>query len=765
MPLSAGASAATSEQVQKAIDKGQAFLLANRNAQGNWEEIDEPQVGKEVELRTSTQGRQWGGLTALSTYALLASGKDARDPELAEPIKFLLHANIESTYALGLSSQLALYLPHERTRDLIPHNLGKLSHGIFMTNAGYPPARWPAHTGFYSYWTGEAKGSLRKTIDLKETDFGRPQNQDWFDLSNSQYGVLGMWALEQAGASPPEGYWKVVDAAWRRAQSEYGGWNYHPSENGATCSMTAAGVATLFITQDYALQHNWGQCQGGVKDPAIDRGLAWMDHNIDEAVSSSCYTIFGIERIGAASGRTTFGSRDWFQVGADYLINHQKEDGSWKTDHGEVPDTSFALLFLSRGRAPVLMNKLEYDATDPGDKPVVDAWNQRPRDVANLASWAGRQEESYFNWQIVDLKTSLERLHDSPVLMICGSRPLEFTTDQKMALRTFVEDGGMIVGNADCGQAGFSDSFIKLGRELFPKYQFGAVPPNDLLWSEQYTQWRTKPEVWQMTNGVRKLMMLIPTADAARAWQAHLEGPREPLFELGVSMFLYAADRKHLQTKDAPYVVQADTTIKGKRRLKLVRLMAGDNPDPEPGGWRRLSAILHNQRQIDLTLLSAAPGEGLLAAVKIAHLTGTTTISLSEPARTEIRAFVQNGGTLIVDSAGGGAAFADAAQAELEHIFGAGKIVLLPPDSPVYHQKGITFGTVPWRRFAQAHVANQKAPQLHGIMTGSRIGVFFSREDLSAGLVGQPVDGVNGYEPSTATNLMQSMLLYAITPA
>ena len=101
MPLSAGASAATSEQVQKAIDKGQAFLLANRNAQGNWEEVDEPEVGKEVELRTSTQGRQWGGLSALSTYALLASGKDARDPELAEPIKFLLHANIESTYAAG----------------------------------------------------------------------------------------------------------------------------------------------------------------------------------------------------------------------------------------------------------------------------------------------------------------------------------------------------------------------------------------------------------------------------------------------------------------------------------------------------------------------------------------------------------------------------------------------------------------------------------------------------------------------------------------
>ena len=45
---------------------------------------------------------------------------------------------------------------------------------------------------------------------------------------------------------------------------------------------------------------------------------------------------------------------------------------------------------------------------------------------------------------------------------------------------------------------------------------------------------------------------------------------------------------------------------------------------------------------------------------------------------------------------------------------------------------------------------------------GGRFGVFYSREDLSTGLVGQSVDGIYGYEPATATRLMRAMLLYAM---
>ena len=39
------------------------------------------------------------------------------------------------------------------------------------------------------------------------------------------------------------------------------------------------------------------------------------------------------------------------------------------------------------------------------------------------------------------------------------------------------------------------------------------------------------------------------------------------------------------------------------------------------------------------------------------------------------------------------------------------------------------------------------------------LAVIFSREDLSAGLVGEPVDGITGYSPASATELMTNILL------
>ena len=43
---------------------------------------------------------------------------------------------------------------------------------------------------------------------------------------------------------------------------------------------------------------------------------------------------------------------------------------------------------------------------------------------------------------------------------------------------------------------------------------------------------------------------------------------------------------------------------------------------------------------------------------------------------------------------------------------------------------------------------------------GDRIGVLYSREDISGGMVGEPMDGILGYEPAAATKIMQEFVLY-----
>ena len=131
--------------------------------------------------------------------------------------------------------------------------------------------------------------------------------------------------------------------------------------------MTAAGVASLYITQDYV--RNFAACNGNVVDANLDRGLKWLgDHYGEFGVYQEpegfgrpfrpsrprpgpyeLYTQFGLSRIGIVSGRKYFGDHDWFNEGAARLISLQGQDGSW----GGIPDTAFGVLFLARGSAAV----------------------------------------------------------------------------------------------------------------------------------------------------------------------------------------------------------------------------------------------------------------------------------------------------------------------------------------------------------------------------------------------------------------------------
>ncbi|HEY2588985.1 MAG TPA: DUF4159 domain-containing protein [Tepidisphaeraceae bacterium] len=754
------AAGATREQIDAAIEKGKQYLYSQLKKDGTWEEVSKPEINgpKQGWRQLDYKARQWGGQTAICAYALIAAGENPQDPKLKPAIDFLLKANIQSTYGLGLSAQVwNLIPPSPETRAVATHTVHMLDQGMI---------RQGPSAGFYGYWTGDKRGTDQPR--WSDASGLGPQPKGWHDLSNSQYGVLGMWALEQTGAEVPNDFWKTVDEAWKKAQHEDGGWSYQPKKD-ATPSMTAAGIATLFITQDYTMPDTWSLCKGGSPTPEIDKGMAWMDKHIDEVIKAGdCYTFYGLERIGVASGRKYFGQVDWFQRGADTLVKKQEKAGSWNGDHGRIPNTCFALLFLTRGGAPVMMNKLEYE-TPRAEAGVMNVWNERPRDAANLGRWTGRQLEHDLNWQTVNMEVSPDDLHDATILYISGSQQMAYSPAKIKKFRQYVEQGGLILGNADCGKPEFTKSFIRLGTDLFPQYEFRQLPATHTIYThEQYNanRWKDRPNVLGLSNGVRELMVLVPDADPSRAWQTHTYLSHENLFELGADVFLYAIDKKNLLSKGKTYIVEANPKIKATKRVKIARVIAGPNPDPEPGGWRRLAAIMHNAYKIDLEIYNAKPGEGSLLAARIAHFTGTTGFKLSDPARLELKAFVQNGGTLIIDAAGGNAAFAASAAEELRVLFGsqaAAEIETpLPKDSPVYNLPGEKIETAGYRIFAKESLPRgTKLPTLRGMTFGKKIRVFYSPLDLSAGLVGEPVDGVFGYDPQTSTELMSAMIRYA----
>src|SRR5271154_2325199 len=93
----------TSQDIQSAIDQTKMWLYSEQNKDGTWETTTHPLPGQQP---YETSSGQWGGLTALVTYALLSSGENPRDPRLQAAIHFLLTADLHGVYAISLRAQV-----------------------------------------------------------------------------------------------------------------------------------------------------------------------------------------------------------------------------------------------------------------------------------------------------------------------------------------------------------------------------------------------------------------------------------------------------------------------------------------------------------------------------------------------------------------------------------------------------------------------------------------------------------------------------------
>jgi hypothetical protein len=753
-----GAAAAlgvTPREVDACIDKAVAYIYTQQK-NGNWE------ASPGADQRNPT------GMTALATYALISAGQSMQDPRILQAIDYLMKTPTTGTYSLGVRCQIWLAMPKPYKPDV--QKVFAQDYELLI-KGGHPDGGLKEIPScFYTY---ECEPPLPNV-----------------DHSNSQYGVLGVWACAQAGIEVPSSYWQKVDSGWRAVQFKTGGWGYSehtggedpptpptlpgkpaPDVPGSRASMTAAGIATLFVTQEYLHGMDGIDCPGNISDANIEAGLGWMTRNFEEIFKGDAYNLYCLERIGVASGLKYFGTNDWYKIGSDRVVKGQEPDGALGYN---VLRTCFSLLFLARGRAPVVMNKLEYKLNMHGDKPKVANWNERPRDAANISRWIGTQNERLLNWQVVNLSVPAEDLHDAPILYIAGNQTVDFTDEEFAKLRQFVEEGGLIFANADCKSRAFSQGIHKLGQKLFPAYEFRDLPIDSPIYTnEQFmrVKWRAKPRLTALSNGARELIILEDARDPARYWQTQTVGGSEELHQFFDDIYLYAIDKgEHggLRNKGETFVVEADPAIQATQTIKVARLEYPGNWNPEPAGWKRLGAILHNTQKTDLNVQSVKLGEGKLdASYKVAHLTGTFKFSLPAAARVEINKYVAGGGTLILDSCGGDSQCAASLEKEIAAIFPDAVI----PVAPLPLQGCPAFAAGPpmqfadYRTFARKILGGLRTPRVRGIQINGRMAVFVSAEDLSCGLVGMPIDGIYGYDPATATAIMENLVLFACQPA
>ena len=263
-----------------------------------------------------------------------------------------------------------------------------------------------------------------------------------------------------------------------------------------TASMTAAGISSLVISglkryqgTEYIEGETIHNCGKGSENINLVRGINWMANHFSVGQNFGLgqqwrlYYLYGLERAGRLAGLRFFGEHDWYREGAEKLVHEQDPlAGFWRSGNERDPllATSFALLFLSKGRSPVLINKLSHG-------PKSD-WNLDVDDVRNLVNLVSQDWKHLLTWQYVNPGVAtVEDMLQAPVAFFNGHEEPLFNAVAKRRLREYVEQGGFIVADACCSSPKFHEGFLKLMKEVFPEQEYKLKPLSD-----DHPVWRAK---------------------------------------------------------------------------------------------------------------------------------------------------------------------------------------------------------------------------------------------------------------------------------
>lgn len=419
---------------------------AHRTASGQ----ADPFVARAVQYLRGVGGGGGVGQAALAGLALVKADVPAKDPSVAKPLALVLTRFTESQYKPEGGSGVDVYEAAVVVLFLV--NLDASAHRAEIEAAAQ-----------YLLGRQNANGSW---------DYlGRPNG----DTSISQYAVLGLWEAENAGVAVAPSVWDRAAIWYMSVQDGAGGWNYHrDSPMADTIAMTAAGVGSLLICDRQLAPYRAAvrvahplmvplSAEGERKryipeagpqkiSQSVRAGIGWLAANFTTGNPqlighSPYYALYGIERIGGLADQATLGRRDWFAEGQRFLASTQRGDGSFSSSYGEGPNTSWAILFLTKSTAKSI-RKIQVRRLGAG---TLIGGRGLPRDLSQISVAGGHVVARPMDGAIEGMLAALEdpRVEDASTALagLVG----RYRTEGPAALRPFEDRFRKLLTDPDQG--------------------------------------------------------------------------------------------------------------------------------------------------------------------------------------------------------------------------------------------------------------------------------------------------------------------------
>jgi hypothetical protein len=710
--------ALTRKEVIAAISRGVTYLLKEEKPGKFWEIVP----------RGSQNS---GGPTSLALYALLQAGNtlnrpdlDVNSPKIKPALHWLERLTPKSTYVASL--QISAITEDPTNSPLYFKALHRADQ--YLIDAQH------ADGAYHYVWRGPQPN---------------PAGGSW-DNSNSQYGLLGVWAAAMLGFPPPEKYWIRCEKHWRKWQNDNGGWGYS-DHSISTRSMTAAGLASLYVVDQY---RHTGVHLNPHQDQNIQNGLHWLGGHIQ--TQANMYYLYGLERVGLASGLRRIGKTNWYRMGARTIIKDQDtSSGGWSGyvlgAPSDVVPTAYAMLFLTRGLNPIVFNKLQY----------AGPWNARPRDDYNVTQWLSTTFEETLNWQIVPIQTNPRTWLDAPVLLITGHGNPHFTPADIAKFKWFMNHGGFIFSNADGNSKAFTRAIEKAAAEATDNTMtMHLLSPSNWLYHVQY-QLPAKMDLMGLSNGIRVCWVHSPLDVGAR-WESLSTDFHPNAFRLAANVYFYATSKHRLVRHLNPKVPKLHITTP-LRTINLMQIKHAGRWNPEPEAFKAFSdyAAMHG---IKLAIHTATLNTMATHTPKIAYMSAMAPFDPSWRTEHRIRNFIDTGGTLIIESPNANAQVKHSVATLIAQLYPLAIMNRIPASSRIFQgtiPHSVALKTAQYRVFFLRRHGFLNQPALYGLHRHGRWRIIYSPYNIATGLTGSHAWGIMGYSPSSARPLMLNLLLYA----
>lgn len=776
----------TSAEVENSIKRAKQFLVSKQSGDGSWSaDFAAPRY-------------YVVGVTSLATLALLNAGMSMEDEPIDKAVRYLRsikEPDPDQVYEISLMI-MALVAAKDGNRDIprITQLAAKLEAAQFTAG------------NFNGGWG----------YDLKGTGGG--------DNSNSQFAVLGLREAAVAGVHVDKAVWERIRRHWLAAQSGDGGWNYHMADRRSnTGSMTVAGIATLSILETMLRDEKdlnpdgTPNCCGESKpNDALERGIGWMERNFSVGHNPGAhgtwllYYLYGVERAGRLSGRRFFGAHDWYREGARFLIDRQSQrDGRWQEGRLGTSDaivgTSFGLLFLSKGLAPVLINKLKYGDEAPvvrGRRRAADAaaaagnssaWNQHSNDIRNLTEHISTLDKwpKLLTWQQVEIRKVLagggvQDLLQAPILYISGTDNPAFSDEEIELIKNYTNQGGFIFAVNNCNGAGFDLGMREMVKRMYPEgeVELKLLPPDHPVYRAEYPLEGEGTELWGVDLGCRTVMVYSPD-DHACLWDKISFFPtndRPVEFtsriikstKVGVNVVAYATGREpfdKLNRPEAQDVADAQDQIQ-RGFVQIAKLRHTGEWNAAPNALRNLLTALNeaagmvaSTKQRDLTAVDQN-----LFKYPVLYMHGRSNFTLMAQERAQIREYLNRGNVLFADACCGSPKFDAAFRTLITELYPDKKFERIPANHELFSTDiGFDIRKVK-RRSPESGNANsaldanlyEGEPFLEAIEVDGRYSIIYSKYDISCALERQASVACAGYTHEDAVRIAVNIIRYAM---